>query len=838
MIRIRTLITGVALLGAALLISKQTDVFSLVRTAATTGKQPDASWLVVSNQLVRPWGEQFPIKGRPVDLAFDSQRRLLAVLNSAGVMIVDGSTSIPLYTFKTKTTSYSGIAFRRGDREVWASEATRNGPDSIFIGKLTEAGLADGMERIELPGHPVPAGIAFTPDGSTAYVALSRNNSVLVVDAATRRVKREVKIGLAPFAVAVSPVGGRIFVTCRGGPPAQPGASTAPSSGTQLATDARTGSVLEGTVSVVEPNDYSVTEVVVGRGPSGMAMSPDGKTIVVANGHSDTLTTIDTQSLALATIPIPTWPAGLMGSQPAAIAFSSDGMRLYVACSGDNAITVLSRKERKWMVVGAFPVGYFPSAIAIDAKGDLRIANVKGVGNTANGSGAFTARAFEGSLVKVPAPSEAQLTAGAREVRLANNPKFESAGGVKNLSSLGIQHVFLIVKENRTYDQVFGDMPRGNNDPKLAIYGREITPNHHALAEKYVQLDNFYATGAISFEGHQWLAQGFVSDHVERALGSAPRGYAWNMSDSLTVSPEGFFWQHGKKPIDVRLFGVLALPMRWDSEKRSAVDIDEHEIPSWSEHWKMYKSGKWQHHVGSRAAVPALAPMMATKYPVNSMHVPDQIRADVLLAELAEAEKAGKLPNLLVIGMTSDHTMGTNPAAPTPSAMVADNDLAMGRMVEAITKSRFWPKSLILIVEDDAQDGIDHVDGHRTVALAVGPTVRRNVLDSNFYTQLSMVRTIQDVFKIEPRTRFLKAARPMTSLFTADRDMSPYKAIVPKVALDTMNTPLKALQGRQLRAARQSAAMNWNEVDDVPSADLNRILWWDRKGYGVPVPTR
>ena len=182
--------------------------------------------------------------------------------------------------------------------------------------------------------------------------------------------------------------------------------------------------------------------------------------------------------------------------------------------------------------------------------------------------------------------------------------------------------------------------------------------------------------------------------------------------------------------------------------------------------------------------------------------------------------------------------MGTNPAAPTPAAMVADNDLALGRMVEAISKSSFWPRILILVVEDDAQDGVDHVDGHRTVALAIGPTVKRNALDSNYYTQLSMIRTIQDIFRIQPRTRFLMAARAMNSVFTSERNLSPYAALTPKIALDTMNPPLKALRGRQLLAARRSAAMNWNEVDDVPSAELNRILWWDRKGYDVPVPKR
>ena len=191
---------------------------------------------------------------------------------------------------------------------------------------------------------------------------------------------------------------------------------------------------------------------------------------------------------------------------------------------------------------------------------------------------------------------------------------------------------------------------------------------------------------------------------------------------------------------------------------------------------------------------------------------------------------------LNVITLNNDHTNGTRPGSPTPRAMVADNDLALGRMVEAISKSRFWPKSVILVVEDDAQNGLDHVDGHRTVALAIGPHIRRGVVDSNFYNHTSMVRTIQEIFRIPPHTRYDASARVMTSVFTPNAATAPYQTLTPKVALDEMNPPLKALNGRKLWAARQSAAMNWSEPDDIPDEVLNRILWWDAKGYDAVYP--
>ena len=255
-------------------------------------------------------------------------------------------------------------------------------------------------------------------------------------------------------------------------------------------------------------------------------------------------------------------------------------------------------------------------------------------------------------------------------------------------------------------------------------------------------------------------------------------------------------------------------------------------------YWKLYKEGKWQTEVGSRSGVPALQKYMDQRYPERLTLIPDQIRAEELLREFHEFEKSGQLPHLIVITLNSDHTNGTKPGSPTPRAMVADDDLALGRIVDAISKSPFWPKSLILVVEDDAQDGVDHVDGHRTVALAIGPIIRRGVVDSNNYNHTSMVRTIQEIFEIPARTRFLASARAMNSIFTSTRDLSTYTALVPEVPLDEMNPPLHALEGRRLWAARQSAAMNWKHPDDVPSDLLNHILWWDSKGYETPYPSR
>jgi YVTN family beta-propeller protein len=833
----RKLLLAFAVIAAAAVIAQESGVFSLLKSDARIGLQ-DGFYLLPTEQLLRPWGEQAVIKGRPVDLAFDSKKRLLAVLNWRGVLLFDGTSGARLAEIKTRATSYAGIAFRPDDRELWASETTGRGSDSLLIVKLSELGAVTGTERISLPRHPVPAGIAFSRDGKTAYVALSRRNALAVIDAETRQVKREVPVGIAPFGVAVSPARGRIYVSNRGG--RRPGASdtVAPSSGSMVHTDPVTGASVSGSVSVVNAEDFSTREIRVGLAPSGVTLSPDEKLLAVANGHSDSISLIDTQKTRAVEIQIPTWPEGTLGSQPVAVAFAPDGRSLYVACGGNNAVAVVNDDGGKWQVSGAVPTGWFPSGVAIDQSGGLHVINIKGTGSTSNTQGTFNSREYEGSLVTLPPPAPPQLAAGTREVRAANSPRFEPAGGVANLSSLAIRHVFFIVKENRTYDQVFGDIEKGNGDPKLVLYDRDVTPNHHALAEQYVLLDNFHTGGAISFDGHQWLMQAFVSDYVERAFAASPRGYAWNMSDALTVSPAGFFWQSAKRPLDVRIYGEFSMPARWDPATQSAVDMNEGDLSGWSYYWKLYKEGKWQSAVGERSGVPALEKFVSQRYPFSSTSIPDQIRAEEFLRELAEREKTGEMPNLSIITLNSDHTNGTSPGSPTPRAMVADNDLALGRMVEAISKSRFWPRSLILVVEDDAQDGLDHVSGFRTLALVIGPHVRRAAVDSNFYTHTSMVRTIQDIFEIPPRTRFASNARAMTSVFTPEADRTPYQCLPAKIALDEMNPPLKALDGKKLWAARQSLAMNWSHPDDIPADILNRILWWDRKGYNTPYPSR
>jgi YVTN family beta-propeller protein len=807
-----------------------------------SGRENGHGVLVTTSQLLHPWGQLTRIAGRPLDLATDSSRRRLAVLNEERIDIVDTASGSILDTVKTRTTSYAGVAFRPGDEELWASETQRNigevheGSDAVVIAAMAPNGKTAELHRIPFDGHVVPVGIGFSRDGSRAYVALNRKNTLAVIDTNRRQILREIPVGMAPFGVVVADRVQRVFVANRGGHRPAPGQTTAPSSGSQIATDPISGTTATGTMSVVSTEDNSVREIPVGLAPSLAALSPDQSTVVVANSHSDSLSFVDARSLATAQVHIPTWPDSTIGSQPIGVTFSPDGRRLYVACAGNNSIAVLEKRGSAWSIIGGLPTAWFPSAIAVDEQGSLYVANIKGLGNTAVGDGSYRSTHWEGALEKIPLPTESQIAAGAREVKTLNEPKYESAGGIANLSSLGIKHVVFIIKENRTYDQVFGDLRQGNSDPHFLQYGRDITPNAHALAEKYVLLDNFYTTGAISFDGHQWLMMAFVSDYTERSFAAYPRGYAWEMGDALTVAPMGFFWQGSPKPLKVRVYGEFCVAPEVNTHTENMVDMTEnHGGNTWTDNYKLYREGKLPRGQYCQSGVPALASVVDKNYP-HAMTITDQAKADEFFRELDEYEKTNEMPNLIVMTLNNDHTQGTRPGFPTPRAMVADNDLALGRVVERMSKSKFWADTLILVTEDDSQAGLDHVDGHRTIGLVIGPHVRRSAVDSTNYNHLSMVRTIQEIFGIPSRTRFVKGARAMHSVFTADADLGTFTHLAPKIPLDELNPPVRALHGRKRWAAQQSLAMDFNDVDRAPSTTLNEILWWDSHGYDKPYP--
>src|SRR5580765_1819920 len=301
-------------LAAAALVAQQSGLFPVLKSTVKMGQQAGGFWLLTPNQLIRPWGEQTVIAGRPVDMTYDSARRILAVLNTRAIHLLDGSTGAKLADIPARTTSYAGIAFRPGDRELWASETTRTGPDSILITKITDLGMPGETQRIGLNGHPLPTGIAFSADGKLAFVAFSRSNTLAIIDADTLDLMREVNVGMAPFGVAAAQ--GKVFVTNRAGRRARPDDNVAPSAGSRVVTDPVTGAAISGTVSVVNMETGDVREAEVGLAPSHLAVALGGKIVAIANGHSDSISILDASTLARIDVKIPTYPDAALGSQP------------------------------------------------------------------------------------------------------------------------------------------------------------------------------------------------------------------------------------------------------------------------------------------------------------------------------------------------------------------------------------------------------------------------------------------------------------------------------------------------------------------------------------------
>jgi hypothetical protein len=385
--------------------------------------------------------------------------------------------------------------------------------------------------------------------------------------------------------------------------------------------------------------------------------------------------------------------------------------------------------------------------------------------------------------------------------------------------------VVYIIKENRTYDQVFGDLPQGNGDTSLVLFGREVTPNHHRLAETYVLLDNFYCSGVLSADGHQWTDEAIVTDYLEKSFGDFNRSYPYDGDDALAYASSGFIWdnvlRHG---LTFRNYGEFVNAV---IEPRNA---------SFAEIYRDYLDGTGKISIKAKANLEQLTPNTCPTYISFPNIVSDQYRASEFIKELNEYEKKGELPAFIIMALPANHTSGTRPGMPTPKAAVADNDLALGRIVEAISGSIFWKETCILVTEDDPQDGFDHVDGHRTVGLVISPYARRGEVVSTYYSQINMVRTIENILGLPPMNQLDLSAEPMSDCFTAKPDFSPYKALKNNIPLDQLNPPLVSLGGEQLYWAQKSIEQDLDEVDRIDEGIFNRIIWHSVKGYERPYP--
>jgi YVTN family beta-propeller protein len=787
---------GVAVAGTAALVRE------------TVGPLAGGGWRVATGQVVRPIGRMVTFAGRPVDLALTPNGATVVAKDTRGIVVVDARTATlrQELSFPSGGGSLHGIAI--GGGQVYATDSG----SKLWIASPSADGRYAWKRSIPLPGPPDKSaaygcGIALAPDAKTALVCLSRANRLAVIDLARGRVVRTIATGIAPFAVVFLPGGRHAAVSNWGGRFPRPGETTADSAGTAVPVDRR-GVGVSGTVSIVEiDSGKNVATVPTGRHPSALALSPDGRTLATADANDDTVTLIDIKTRTVSrTVRLRTAPDPGFGAAPTGVAFAADGKTLLVSCGGRNAVAVIQIRDAA--IIGWIPVGWYPGAVALAPdRRTLWTADVKGIGSRGKaqhaGHGVYD---YAGALTRTPIPTGAALAAATRQAdadaRIAHAARARTA----KPSLPPVEHVVYILKENRTYDQVFGDLPQGDGDPSLCLYGREITPNHHALAEQFVLLDNFYCNGVLSADGHSWATEANVTDHLEKAFGGFVRSYTFG-DDALTYSSSGFLWDnvldHGKTFVN---FGEMDYASASTDSRYDAILKD----------WQSgAKTIRFTHKIG----VARLKAHSHPQYPGWNMDIPDVVRADIFLAELARWERSGTMPNLTLIYLPNDHTTGATPGDPTARSYMADNDLALGRIVDGISHSRFWPKTAIFVLEDDPQDGFDHIDGHRSLCLVIGPHMRRGAVVSDFFNQSGAIHTMQRLLGLAPMNLMDAASPLMTACFQPTADLTPYTALPNTVPLAELVPPRKSAR-----------AFDFSRPDGIDDDALNRVLWHAAKG--------
>ena len=878
------LLAGLA--ATSLSVAAQTASFA---TRETVGRLATNRWYTPVNQILTPAGRQVELpKLRPQTLALSPDGRLLVTAGkTAEIVVLDPVTgairqrvALPAEAQREPAPKAVSTAILQPDKDgqvsftglVFSPDGTRlylanvNGSIKVFA---VAKGVISGLATLPLPHAnapdrkaEIPAGLALSPDGKRLYVCGNLSNRLLELDPATGAFLRAWEVGFAPYDVVLGD--GQAYVSNWGGRRPEPDSLTGPAGrGTLVRVDPVRHIASEGSVSIISlaPVPASglreqASEILTGLHASALALTPNGRHLVVANAGSDTLSVVDTRTRQIVeTIWTRQNPADLFGAQPNALAFDKSGKRLFVCNGTQNAVAVIEFSPGESKPLGLIPVGWFPGAVIHDAKrNQLYVANIKGLPTEkgrakTNAPPGFNSHQYHGSLTLLPVPSKRELAAFT-DLALANlrypllrqaaqppRPDQPARPVPERVGEPSVfKHVVYIIKENRTYDQVLGDDARGNGDPELCIFGERITPNQHKLVREFVLLDNTYCSGILSADGHQWSTTAMSTDYMEKSFAGFPRSYPDGMGDdevdALAYSPTGFLWDnviaHGKT---LRNYGEFAITRKqWlDPARKGKL--------KWLDHWRDYTNATPAIRIYSDPAVETLRPYLATNYVGWDMDVPDMWRADRFLAEFREYERKGNLPHLILICLPNDHTSGTAAGSPTPAAYAADNDLAFGRIIEAISRSRFWPETCIFGIEDDPQNGWDHVSGYRTTAYVVSPYTKRGAVISTQYNTTSVLRTMELMLGLPPMNQMDATATPMSDCFTDTPDFTPYAAVPNHIPLDQMNPPAKTVSDALLRQhAYASARLPLDRVDQCPEDQLNRILWHAMKGSAQPYP--
>ena len=772
------------------------------------GKQDDSSYLVSTGQRIPPG--QIKFRGRPSNLALHPNGKMFAVLSKNEIFlatetgIVEGS-KLAL----SDDCGYRGISWNP-DGSVLAATSS-NGDVLLYTLAGSKLSPLSTVKISDSKRNPVPGALAFSRDGKNLYVSAADLNQACVVDVSSGQVSKRYQVGNIPFGAFLSPDGRQLVVTNWGGRLPEKGDRTAKSEDADVVVDQR-GSAATGTINLIDLATGRIQQLSVGIHPTDVAF--DGNKAYVANSMSDSISEVDLNRAKVTRTLSVSFKKDLgIGAMPVALEVSKG--TLFVCNGGDNALAELDLKSGS--LKGLRPTGFYP--IGLKLSGDHGIVlNSKGNGSVANTAYGRIGNVhdFEGSISILDLSKPIKTETG--RVVHDNNWDTHIASPALPVYNGAIKHVVYIIKENRTYDEIYGDMPEGNGDPTLAALGAKVMPNHQQIARNFTLFDNAYVSGTNSNDGHAWSTEALANDYQERFYVGYSRTYGDDGNCCMSLSTGGAIWDAalmaGKT---LRDYGEFCVADDATYQPRRPKD--------WFEAWQDRQSGEHKFHYVPHCRVASLAPYVHPSIHYWPLIQSDQDRADEFIKDYRARILKDTVPNLMIMSLPSDHTEGLDPNYPKPESMMADNDLALGRVIEAVSKGPQWKETAIFVIEDDAQSGPDHVDGHRTSFLVVSPYTKRHFVDHSFYTTLSMIRSMELILGIKPMNRFDAVAAPIVDCFNSTPDLTPYSAVPNQVPLGQMNPGRTAsMTPREKLLQRESLALDWSEPDAPNPEKLNHIL--------------
>ena len=756
-----------------------------------------------------PIGKSLPLGDLPLNIAVSKSHHYAAVTNNGQsvqtIQLLDARTDRELDKVLISK-AWGGLVFSADEQSLYASGGDNNWiiRYAITNNKLVAADtikLGEAWSKKPNSASISPTGLALDDKKGILYVVTKQDNSLYLINLKTKTIRQQIKLGTEAYTCLLSPDMSKLYISLWGGDK----------------------------VAIFDTKaNKMVDSIAVGDNPNDLCISRNGKYLYVANANDNTVSVIDARKAkVLETLNTAVSPTPLSGTTSNSVALSKDDKTLYIANADNNCLAVFDvTKPGSSQSLGFVPTGWYPSVVrVIDNK--LYVANAKGFSSLPNPHGPNPAAKNQtvvlhggdpfrpprteyigggllmGTLSIIPTPTEKELPVYAQAV-IHNTPYHreqetgaDSETGNPVPAKVGaaspIKYVFYIIQENRTYDQVLSDMPKGNGDTSLLLFGRRITPNHHALAEKFVLLDNFYVDGEVSADGHNWSLGAYATDYMEK---NWPTSYGNRGPGAvgLTAKNKLYIWDQANRfNVTFRTYGEF---------------INADNTPQ----------------------IPVLKDHFAKAYPTRDLRDPDTLRYQAWEHDFDSLMRNNALPRLSTMRMLSDHTEGTTAGRPTPFAHVADNDLAVGRLVEHIAKSPIWENSVIFIVEDDAQNGPDHVDAHRSPAYIAGGFVKRNFVDHTMYSTSSVLRTIELILGLPPMTQYDASATAMWRCFSKTPDKTPFKGLPSNINLNDLNP-----KGTKLAA--MAKGLDFTAVDRVPDEIMNTMIWKAIKGENSTVPT-